>query len=678
MQNHPTFKIVFSDLHYYYENGFHHFVATNDSLYITLTIPLANREVIYDLFKVTLLPVPIHTHKESKYAGYTTLLENNPYLGVSRSANKYIYLTEADLQSCAETGKFHICAHPIPVKIGTESCLAALFANKHEAITRTCKTMYTTKDLPRTYIRHIQGTQFIISTMAAKYRLVNHDKSVSDHDACKLCLIEIPCRSTLIIQDQRIDIPFTFCVNNSQIHTIRYTYNNVILHKFNLSHPLINSQSWSKAPIKLQIPDLANFTRNNKQLQQEDKADSLTLQKVLAEYEKQVKQDGNIPSDTPIWGEASSWIGDILTPILVLILYILVTPAIIYLMYNYRLLAAAQIITTSTVNTVESVIIKTLIARPAYADKNKPVTETPTGAIIDGSLITRNLTITNGVILAIIAIILIVHLIVYMKNKWCNLIATNTQIYIAFRRDNVRTLFKLHKIGHAANVVKFTTSPELQTLSWKNGNQIQLIWSGPLKLLINEVEINFKLPEIGAVPRTQRSKLRIILKNIGDNDSPIHNRISTRILLKDSNDQAFREIPILTPPTMIIHNMKGLSIATPINNARSNILKPLTNMHEPQTNRKYNHMGIKLNGTPEAKQKVKTRQTSSEIDKNDVIPIAETLAQSVDPSFFVPSEYVNMGTESHSYETENHSGGKSIGTQWTLPTKIIIPKVAHV
>lgn len=112
-----------------------------------------------------------------------------------------------------------------------------------------------------------------------------------------------------------------------------------------------------------------------------------------------------------------------------------------------------------------------------------------------------------------------------------------------------------------------------------------------------------------------------------DNISPIHNKISTRILLKDSNDQAYREIPILTPPTVIIHDMKGSNMATPINNARSNFLKPLINTHEPQTNRetyknsKHNHNGnIKITGMLESKQKSKTRQTSVELDKNDVIP----------------------------------------------------------
>jgi hypothetical protein len=564
LKNHPAVKILHTDLRFYYKSSLHHYLYNDDSLYITLSVPVTDTDVIYDLYKVVTLPVPIQSHREN-YTGFTRISNIPDYLAVTKGMTRFISLHQAELSNCQSSLDTVVCNTPLPTLTSPSDCVTGLFTNNTAVIHTTCSTQYSTKQLPTTVIKYIKHNQILLSTMSPTYRLIKSDKSVSDHKACRYCILYIDCATTMTVDKHRLDIPFTNCHTTPRFTTppIQYTVNRIIMHHFNLTFaPGIKTDFYDE-PLNLPIPNITAFTRRNAQLQAADTADSLSLNNLVQEYMKQISLDTDIPETTD-WGMLNdTWFTSILIPLLVLLQYAIMTPLIIYLFYCYRkYLALAIAHGTLTSNPAQSAVIKILdqqIASTTLKSPIKPPTETASPYLASIAFLACIF------VLALACFALLLLIFITLKRKWQATIPhTTTSLFIALSKDQCKTLVFLKTIGHASNLIKFTRAPRLLTASLTR-TQLHLSWSGPLKLFVNDVPLELVLPTVLFPQKTQLFDLAHILKaEQRSHGLPIHRQISTRLLLQASDSQVYSEIPVIIPPdTIPLHQLSGPVLIPP-------------------------------------------------------------------------------------------------------------------
>lgn len=91
------FKIIHSQVGYYYRVPLITYVRAEDHLYIKLKIPVGPTDTVFSLYPITALPIPI-SHEANE--GLTIIEGNSTYLGISKDTNFYMDLDEKEILHC--------------------------------------------------------------------------------------------------------------------------------------------------------------------------------------------------------------------------------------------------------------------------------------------------------------------------------------------------------------------------------------------------------------------------------------------------------------------------------------------------------------------------------------------------------------------------------------------------
>jgi hypothetical protein len=278
LSQHPLYKVIHTDIMWYYYHSLHSVLYTKDALYLTLSVPVASLETIYTLWQITLLEVPIHTKTALKYDGYTRVDKLPTYLAVSKSRSNFIELFDSQLALCKHADNF-ACSQPQLISTARQAtCAIALFLNDEKAIKETCSQIYSTANLTETRVVRIAPSQYIISTMQTEYQAICPNRQVSTEKLCAYGKLQAPCSCTIKIGTQKLRVPFSDCIHDNTVKIItKHTFNGGLAHEFDLTPTHNHSLGWFDSPVNVDLPSLSNFTKNLAYLDQQDKRAKLKL-----------------------------------------------------------------------------------------------------------------------------------------------------------------------------------------------------------------------------------------------------------------------------------------------------------------------------------------------------------------------------------------------------------------
>ena len=109
--------------------------TTEDGLLLTLAIPLTSRELILDVYKAIVLPMP---HNDSLHAQIWKL--ETPYLAVTKNHKETALLNEDQLLGCKGPKDAAVCQQGFATTRNRGSCLASLFFHTASHAADVCET----------------------------------------------------------------------------------------------------------------------------------------------------------------------------------------------------------------------------------------------------------------------------------------------------------------------------------------------------------------------------------------------------------------------------------------------------------------------------------------------------------------------------------------------------------
>ena len=261
-EKHPSLTVLTDrkHLHLYYEDKAVYGTFLDDTLFIHLQVPLVTQFTSYDVYKVDIYPMPIHSEDGNNQKGYT-ILENTPdYLVVSKGREKYTTLTEKQYQECT-TMRSNLCIHlNILHSKAKSSCLWAIFTDDHVEMDKLCvfKT-YIHEELPETIIPVTRNEYLLINVPTPISMWCNSGKKYIE--IANYTLLKIQCDCTMIMQNTIIEATVSSCQEIEGTHKVRYPVAYPVAAAFDFSkhfkHPH-TSFSTAERP-RIPIPELSQY-----------------------------------------------------------------------------------------------------------------------------------------------------------------------------------------------------------------------------------------------------------------------------------------------------------------------------------------------------------------------------------------------------------------------------------
>ena len=525
----PRYSIVHSDLAWYLNNGLYTYSYSEENLYVTLAIPTADSQVIYDLWKVTSMRVPLNTLSSSQYDGFTKMTNLPRYLAVNAGSTQFIELTDREVDNCIFSTQVTCKSPLLQVDTRNQTCAVALFLDNREVTQSKCNAQYSTANLPFTDIVKIKNSHFLISTMEKSYELVCQNRQVIRKSICAYCLVIFPCFCTISFSNRRLTVPFTDCSTDTDKLIEFHTFNGAVLHKFNINQSETLPE-WSLIPYVTKLPSLTNITQKLGKLRIKDENDKLTLQELTKEYEIEIAKGA----------ESMPWLGgpesqvDLGLVIVTSIVFILSTVNGVGLIVLARRLIALQatigMITIAAAADASSYILQE--ARPIQPPQvDVPIEEYSYGSV------------TVMICCALTMVILIVA-----RNSVRSLVrmAINnclppsrpyvTELYIAYDSDKEHEIIKVGTLPVSPNLLRFVTAPRLTSSSWLTSTRLAFHWTNnsQFQYFINNVPQEYFLPAIITVSWWQARVLRRIISEENH---------GSRLLLNYEGHDTYMQLP---------------------------------------------------------------------------------------------------------------------------------------
>ena len=116
-------------LHLYYKTASARTIVVKESLVIITSIPIISGAQVFDVFRVSSFPLPIHSNYPEGQVGYTRINNLPDYLAISKDREYYEELSRGEFEECVrDNGGF--CTHLLlPKPISKPTCCAATMMN---------------------------------------------------------------------------------------------------------------------------------------------------------------------------------------------------------------------------------------------------------------------------------------------------------------------------------------------------------------------------------------------------------------------------------------------------------------------------------------------------------------------------------------------------------------------
>ncbi|CAC5392153.1 unnamed protein product [Mytilus coruscus] len=177
-----------------------------------LNIPLAYKMSKFDLYKVTSLPFP---HNSSTHA--TQLINTPQYIAITKNKQYYITLSDQELEKCTKYDDNFHCQFTKSFSTSKNSCLVSIYNNQKEKVIRFCDFRFLHDVIKPKIVALTQSSVVIYKT--PQLNMDCNGKQVIKQ-GCDFCIIQIPCRCSILTTNFYIQPSFTNCKTSHNITTI--------------------------------------------------------------------------------------------------------------------------------------------------------------------------------------------------------------------------------------------------------------------------------------------------------------------------------------------------------------------------------------------------------------------------------------------------------------------------
>ena len=106
---------------YYDAKLFREISTLDESVLLTLSIPLASSQTAFKVYRAHLIPMPQRDSTEA-----LQWVTEGPYLAVSEDSMETTVLTHEQYEKCLGSSHYKICLQTIETHLAQSSCLASL------------------------------------------------------------------------------------------------------------------------------------------------------------------------------------------------------------------------------------------------------------------------------------------------------------------------------------------------------------------------------------------------------------------------------------------------------------------------------------------------------------------------------------------------------------------------
>ncbi|XP_013396580.1 uncharacterized protein LOC106163521 [Lingula anatina] len=266
--------LINQNLQYYYRYGKIATHKLNQSIAITIKIPIASHD-LFTVFHVKAVPVPLNA--TSKHA---TLLHNVPEYFAS-VGNHHISLNYDFLKSC--TGQNPMFCALENTKVSKKPhCLKALLLNDKTSIKDLCDFQLLPNSISST-LTPVGKDQVLVNRIQ---NLTMRCSSNVTKVGCDFCVLKVPC-SCSIEGDSTYIPPHRICEHNETteiLHPINLALLQQLFDEGNFSD--IFGHSVFQTPPRVTIPTLRLYNHNFSQFLTKDSSIKLNLRKVMSAAKK--------------------------------------------------------------------------------------------------------------------------------------------------------------------------------------------------------------------------------------------------------------------------------------------------------------------------------------------------------------------------------------------------------
>ena len=227
-ENYPSYSLAHTRPEKYYEMKDVISVNSGEYLYIQLRMPLQDVNMHYTLYSVKTIPLSLTTDPSSR-----TLIETEPFLGISLNNKYYIQPSPSELDMCY--GQYFKTCHTmiLSTTLSQWSCTLAILFDQTHLIKELCdiQVILPTNNL-YTHILDYGNTSLFISTNDLVWSETCFKNVPNRIPSCNMCTITRKCRCAIYGQSFYLAPDIRTCKNVSTKSISYY-------HHFNLA-PLLN------------------------------------------------------------------------------------------------------------------------------------------------------------------------------------------------------------------------------------------------------------------------------------------------------------------------------------------------------------------------------------------------------------------------------------------------------
>ncbi len=193
-RDYSAFHLTETDPQYYYRYAkVHHFRTDDDTLYVTMTLPLSAVRKMFFLYSVTIFNSPLKQHSE-----FTSRLRTKAdYFGVTEDGRNFIELTQKEYSQCEDTSAVR-CSSAIKIfDVEHPTCMSALYMDKPKDIHELCSFRFE-KTVPTVEMMDVGGGKLVV--MNADFMIIQCQQDTpSQKPGCSYCRVDFLCGCAIYI-----------------------------------------------------------------------------------------------------------------------------------------------------------------------------------------------------------------------------------------------------------------------------------------------------------------------------------------------------------------------------------------------------------------------------------------------------------------------------------------------
>lgn len=270
------FHLTHTDPDEIYKSSKFVFAKKDNSLFITLKLPITSFKHTLQLFKIISLPVPIN--ETSTHA--TQILNVPDYFVISSDHQFYLTLAEYELLACQGKDFVKCSFSKSLVPITKLTCPLVLFSNNRDKVRELCEFRFM-PDLIQQSIHEVDfNTLLVYRTPVLNLECKGDHKVVQ---GCNFCIFTVPCQCSLLTTDFYFPPRLMKCSEGSDEISIAHPFNLVLLQHFfdSTVYDKLFADSSFRKPLNFSIPNFQIYQHEMHDIIVSDAKEHYNLSKMV-------------------------------------------------------------------------------------------------------------------------------------------------------------------------------------------------------------------------------------------------------------------------------------------------------------------------------------------------------------------------------------------------------------